>query len=262
MAVTLTIDGQDASAYGVYPSGTFNYLGAPAVEVPMFSLGGGVRSVRSRVPNYSARDLPIPVAASLDALTVSARKTALSWLNGFLGKDVVVTLNDGTTTAREITGTVLEVPMMPEKTLANPTARGTFRLRCADPSWRRIGTPPLALSTSRIAIPMGTAPIEEWVLELMSSAGTITNVVATIRDRGGATVATLTYTGSITTSQHLEVDSGLGTVRLESAGSFTNVMSAWTGGLPLLDPTLGLTVQLSSSAGTPTGVLRATIRDW
>ena len=27
MAVSLTIDGQDASVYGVYPSGTFNYLG-------------------------------------------------------------------------------------------------------------------------------------------------------------------------------------------------------------------------------------------
>ncbi len=262
MAFNFTLDGQDASVYGIYLGGTFNYLGGPPIEVGMFPLAGAVRSVRNRVPGYSARDLSLPVSAALNSLTLAARETGITWLAGFLGKDVVVGLNDGATTVHEIVGTVVDVPFQPVGTLCTPVARGTFRVKCADPSFRRIGTPPLALSTSRIAIPMGTAPIEDWVLEFMSSSGSVTGITATIRDAGGAVVATLRYSGTITTTQHLESDAGVGSVRLESAGAWTNALASWTGGLPKLDDGRGLTIQLSADSGTPRGVLRATIRDW
>lgn len=262
MALSLLLNGIDASTYGVYLSGALpeTAYGTAAATIPMLARGGRARAVRSRAVTYEARDLALPIAASLNTLTLADREAAESWLRGLLGTDVTIQLSDGVTTDREIVGTLLRVTFVPKETPTNPTSAGLLVFKCAEAHWRRRVASVVALGTGRTAIPLGTAPVEDWTLDLMSSAGSVTDLTVTWRDQAGATIATATLTGTLTTSQHAEIDAALGTVRRESAGTWTT-LSTWTGGLPALDPVQAPTIALSAASGTPTGVLRYVRRD-
>jgi hypothetical protein len=123
---------------------------------------------------------------------------------------------------------------------------------------------PLALSTSRTAVTVGNVPSAP-VLWIYGASPSVVNPVVIVRNAQGDETHRLTLTGTLATNDAILVDSARQSITRTVAGVVQTGAAAgdaWlaSGSFPLLAPedaidTAGVTVELSATTGTPTGLL-------
>jgi hypothetical protein len=134
----------------------------------------------------------------------------------------------------------------------------------ADPTRYEREAVPLALSTARTAVPVGNVPSAP-VLWLYGASPSVVDPVVIVRNAQGDETHRLTLTGTLATNDALVIDSARQSITRYVAGvvqTGTAAGNAWlsSGSFPLLAPedaidTAGVTVALSATTGTPTGLL-------
>lgn len=121
-----------------------------------------------------------------------------------------------------------------------------------------------ALSTARTSCPLGTAPSRPVIiLSTGGSATAVVNPVITVRDQNGNPLQTMGFTGSIAQNDFWRIDSLRALITKSIAGTASDGSSLWTSGdFPVLRPSDAWyelaawpTVELSSSSGTPVGMI-------
>ncbi len=260
MSLIAYLNGTDTLSQGLGISGTIGLWKSVAASTRgAMPIPGRVRSRLSSIDQVSTKPFALPL--NVLATTVTARNATLDWLATIHRQRITVRMSDGVN-VRELRGVVTNIDMTP-KVLANSVhCDGILTMLSDDPTWAEITAIQLLLTTVRLAVPMGTAPVEDWLIELMNSAGTVTNPSVIIRKGSGDILFTLLFTGSNTATQHLTADADAGSAAQESGGATTSVISGWSGGFPPLTLTDQMTIELAASSGTPTGLLRYVQRSW
>lgn len=147
---------------------------------------------------------------------------------------------------------------------AHPGASVTVRLVAVDPTRYEREARAVSLSTSRAAVAVGTMPSAP-VVYLYGASPSVVDPVVIVRNASGDETHRLTLTGTLATNDALVIDAARQTIARYVAGVLqtgTSSGNAWltSGRFPLLSPEdaingAGLTVELSSTSGTATGVL-------
>ena len=159
-------------------------------------------------------------------------------------------------------------PTMPPagNLFALPTFDMTCRFLLADPT--RYATEPtvLALSTSRVSVPVGTLPSRPRIW-LYGNATPIVNPQVIVRSHTGEIVSTLALTGSLGSNTALDIGRTPERIESYSAGVLQTGDAdglTWydSGAFPILSPddanpaaSAWGTVELAATSGTPTGLL-------
>ncbi len=140
----------------------------------------------------------------------------------------------------------------------------TLGFTAADPVRYAREAVPLALSTARTAVAVGNVPSAP-VLWLYGASPSVVNPVVIVRNAQGDETHRLTLTGTLATNDALLIDSARQSITRTVAGVVQTGAAAgdaWlaSGSFPLLAPedaidTAGVTVELSATTGTPTGLL-------
>ena len=130
----------------------------------------------------------------------------------------------------------------------------------ADPTRYEREARVVALSTSRATCPIGSQPVAPRVFVY----GGCTNPVVLVRNAQGDETHRLTLTGVLASTDYLDIDAAKQTIDLYVSGTLqtgTASGNAWlsSGEFPLLAPEDaiagdGITIELTSSSGTPTGL--------
>ena len=234
------------------------YLDAPARELVALSTSAAiVGSTVTVSPRTITVTVDIATAALLD------RQTMLDALARQLMGRLVFRTADRPD--REISvvcqGTGLTFYDAP---LAVVACSVVITLVAADPVWSDLEPLAYALTSSRTACPLGTAPVAPVVTLY---GGVVVNPVVIVRAASGEETGRLTLTGSLGTTDAVVIDAGVQTITRYVAGVLQTGTAAgltWltSGTFPLLDPTdadagqsAWPTVELAASTGTPTGLL-------
>lgn len=150
---------------------------------------------------------------------------------------------------------------------ANPIIGVDITWTAVDGFWRDDEPLLRALSSSRVNCPVGTG-VSHTNITLRGAGTAIVDPVITVRSLTGEVLSTLTLAGSLTTNMALDIESAFANLNLYDAGVLQTGTSSgnnWvvSGEFPLLSGEDGesVTVELSSTSGTPTGVLAYT-RCW
>lgn len=140
----------------------------------------------------------------------------------------------------------------------------TLAFTAADPVRYAREAVPLALSTARAAVFTGNVPSAP-VLWLYGASPSVVDPVVIVRNAQGDETHRLTLTGTLATNDALIIDSARQSITRYVTGivqTGTSGGNAWlvSGSFPLLAPedaidTAGVTVELSATTGTPTGLL-------
>ena len=118
-----------------------------------------------------------------------------------------------------------------EPRLVNTAAKGTLRFEALDPYWYdRDPTVVSAPAAVRVRCPLGTAP----VAPVLQIAGAATNPVLTLRNQAGDSVLTLTWTGSLLSTDYLEIDCAARTAVKYTSGTPSDAASGLSGSFPIL----------------------------
>lgn len=156
---------------------------------------------------------------------------------------------------------------------ANPIRYVEFVFRCDDPAHEDLEPYTRALSAMPVACPVGNA-ITQPVMHVRGSATPVTGLVVTVRDHRGEPVSTLALTpptgiSGLAANDTLVIDTAAQSIDRYVSGVLqtgTGRGEAWltSGTFPLLSPEDAApereawpTVDVTASAGTPTGVLLA-----
>ena len=123
---------------------------------------------------------------------------------------------------------------------------------------------PLALSTARVEVEVGNVPSAP-VLWFYGASPSVVDPVVIVRNAQGDETHRLTLTGTLATADALMIDSARQSITRYVSGvvqTGTASGNAWlaSGTFPLIAPedaidTAGVTVELSATSGTPTGLL-------
>lgn len=158
-------------------------------------------------------------------------------------------------------------PHQPDVLNGNVTVRMTFVIR--DGVAVRIAPDGYALSTTRVACPIGTAESRPVIL-VHGGGVAMTNPTVTLRNAAGDVVQTMAFTVSLGTTAALRIDCARMTASVITAGTITDALALgyWTSGdFPVLRPSDGWvesaaypSVELSSNTGTPVGEITYTRR--
>ena len=140
----------------------------------------------------------------------------------------------------------------------------TLGFVAADPVRYAREAVPLALSTARAAVATGNVPSAP-VLWLYGGSPSVVDPVVIVRNAQGDETHRLTLSGTLATNDALMIDAARQSITRYVAGVIqtgTSAGDAWlaSGSFPLIAPedaidTAGVTVELSSASGTPTGLL-------
>ena len=156
-------------------------------------------------------------------------------------------------------------------THANPICYVEYLLTAVDPYRYDVEPIPLSLSTTRVACPIGngTSAPRIWLY----GAGTaVVDPVVIVKNAAGDEVSRLTFSVSLGSNTALDIDCATQLVNRYSAGVLQTGTSSGlacvaSGEFPVLDPTDASpptsqwgTVELSSTTGTPTGLILYTRR--
>jgi hypothetical protein len=145
----------------------------------------------------------------------------------------------------------------------------TLTFVAADPAWRDRDPLAYALSTSRTACPLGTAPSAPVVTLY---GGTVVDPVVIMRAGSGEETGRLTLAGTLASTDAIVIDAGAQSMQryvsgVLQTGSASGLTWLTSGVFPLLDPddadadaAQWPTVELSATSGTPTGLLTYTRR--
>jgi phage-related protein len=249
---TITFDGTDIITFGAFlNAGPTGWLDAPGYDAAQAMFAGGIGGVISRYPTIRMRTLTLPLRVVANSL--ADRVTYEGSLKSYQGRNVVVRIADGSTT-REITGRCLDVRLTPYRIPNALVSDGSATFLCPDPYWQATTASVLSVSGTETTIPLGTGPVSDWVLEVDTG---ITDLTVTIKDGTGATLHTLTWTGTLGSPRTLLWDAGTFTVAQDDG---TDELADTTGGFPVLDPADEPTITLTATSGTPTGELRYRVR--
>lgn len=237
---TLTFDGTNTSTFGVFLNQTpTGWLSAPELTVEEASFGGGVGGVLSRYATTRPRRLVLPIRCY--ASTVATRETYEQTLKGYLDKDVVVKLDDGTT-AREITGRLTSITLTPYRVPVSLVSDGSLTFVCEDPHWRATSSTNETISGTPNTLDLGNAPVVDWVLTITATTNSITDITITLGPN------TLTWTGTIAAGQALVIDASAFTVQ----NNGVDALATYSGGFPQIHPKDAPAVSATKASGSGT----------
>ena len=152
---TVTFDGTNINTFGAYLNADVEgWLDAPSQDYATASFVGAIGGVVSRYPTTAPRRLRLPIRVI--ATAIATRETYEQSLKAYLTKDVVVKLDDGTT-AREITGRCVAIPLVPYKVPVTLVSDGSIVFVCSDPPWRA-PTSTTATITARVGDMVSPSP--------------------------------------------------------------------------------------------------------
>lgn len=190
------------------------------------------------------------LASSLTAL-VSARRQLAALVAGGL-------LEVRTLEAPDVMhvglGSLITVPFERQfRSVGQKGERITLTFLCTDPRAYTRAPTIVALATTRVACPLGTAPVAP-VLRIYGSA---TNPTVTYRTAGGVSRQAMGFTITLAAADYLEIDCGAKTVTKSVSGTVSNAIDTLSSGdFPVLDPGDGdfltgswPTLELSAGAG-------------
>ena len=138
----------------------------------------------------------------------------------------------------------------------NPLCLVTVRFRVLDPRAEAVEPTVIALGATPVAIPLGfsaSAP----VVALFGASPSVVDPVITIDGPAGVITA-LRLTATLAAGEALELDAATEQVQRRQTGTVVSALETVTSGsFPVADPETGpLTMRLSATSGTPTGVAR------
>lgn len=120
--------------------------------------------------------------------------------------------------------------------LTSTQAPCVLKFEAMDPYWYdkqpTVLTPASTAASTRLRCPLGTAPIAP-ILIIM---GGVTNPVITLRNQAGDVVSTLTWTGTLASTDFLEIDCAARTAKKTASGTLTDAVSGLSGDFPILTP--------------------------
>lgn len=148
--------------------------------------------------------------------------------------------------------------------IAIPRFYCELQFKTADPTrYEREGRA-VALSPSRVEVPIGTVPTAP-VVYLYGGTPSVVNPVIVVRNDSGDETHRLTLTGTLAANDALVIDCARQTIDRYVAGVLqtgANSGNAWltSGQFPLLAPEdslegAGITVELAATSGTPEGLM-------
>lgn len=144
---------------------------------------------------------------------------------------------------------------------ANPICAVTVTWSAVDASWRDSEPVLRALTSTRVACPVGVG-VSHTRITLKGAATAIVTPVIIVRAATGEEISRLTLSVSLTTNMALVIDSAQASLSLYDSGTLQTGTSAGdnyltSGTFPLLAGEDGASafVELSSTSGTPTGAL-------
>lgn len=143
---------------------------------------------------------------------------------------------------------------------ASPHSQVSFRLLCPDPLIYDTQGSAIAIGATRQATPLGTA-VAAPTIRIMGAA---TNPVLTYRGANGTALKTMGFTVTLASTDYLEIDCELFTVKKFASGVQTSGMSLWTSGDFIAldpqdgDPNASSYPTLEVSAGTGEALYRRT----
>jgi len=237
---TLTLNGTDASTYGVWlrqpPTG---WLGGASVTVPATTLAARVGGVLSRTNTVPPMRLELPI--TVYGTTVTLREGYEQTLLALLGRDIVVRLDDGAT-AKQITGRLIACPLTPYRIPLSLRSDGTMSFVCADPTWKSTSDTTETISGTPNALALGSAPVGDWVLTITATTNSITDITITLGPD------TLTWTGTIAAGQALVISAAAFTVK----NNGVDALSTYSGGFPMILPEDAPSVSAVKGSGSGT----------
>jgi len=147
--------------------------------------------------------------------------------------------------------------------IAIPRCFVALQFTAVDPTRYEREARAVALSTSRVALAVGTVPSAP-VVYLYGASPSVVNPVIVCRNASGDETHRLTLTGTLATNDALVIDASRQRIARYVAGVLqtgTSAGDAWltSGQFPLLDPADaigddGITMELTATSGTPTGL--------
>ena len=250
---TVTFDGTNINTFGAYLNADVEgWLDAPSQDYATASFVGAIGGVVSRYPTTAPRRLQLPIRVI--ATAIATRETYEQTLKAYLTKDVVVKLDDGTT-AREITGRCVAIPLVPYKVPVTLVSDGSVVFVCSDPLWRATSNTTETINGTPNTCALGNAPVSDWVLTITATTNSITDITITLGPN------TLTWTGTISAGQALVIDASAYTVKNNGVDALSTYGS---GGFPAINPndTPAVSATNASGSGTLGGSLVYKKRYW
>lgn len=113
--------------------------------------------------------------------------------------------------------------------LQNLAGDVSFSLQIADPLRYDVNPQGIALTTSRAAVPIGTAPCYPVII-VNGGGAALSAIVLTYRNAAGDAAQTMGFTGSLGANDYLIIDCVKGQVTKSVAGVQSDALSWWTSG--------------------------------
>lgn len=232
---------------------------APAVEVRPTQPIANAAGVWGTGVSVAARDITVGLDVWPDSLP--DRVAVMDTIKRRVGGLRLFRMSDSPTREMFVTLTGLRVEFYH---LAIPRVFVELRFGAVDPTRYEREARAVALSTSRTETPVGTVPSAP-MLYLYGGSPSVVNPVVIVRNDSGDETHRLTLTGTLATNDALVIDCARQQIDRYVAGVLqtgTSSGNAWltSGQFPLLAPEdaiegAGITVELSATSGTPTGLL-------
>jgi len=215
--------------FGFYADRVDGWLGSTTLGVGQVGVRG--RDGGLAVPAAVSGGRRLEVAGTVRKDTASDRRDAERGVADLCRSGRVrLVVDDGLSGAMQIECRLAALAFLPFGPSLSPLAsRGTLSFVADDEVyWRDVEptTRALAVAATRYAVPLGTAPSTP-VIRIMGAA---TNPVLTYRDAGGASVRSITFTATLTSSEYLDIDMRRGRVQRVTSGTAANGIGLITGG--------------------------------
>lgn len=232
---------------------------APAVEVRPAQVVANAAGVWGTGVSVSARGLTVGLDVWPDSLP--DRVTLMDTLKHRVGGLRLFRMADSPMREMYVLLTNVTVQFYH---ISTPRVYVELTFSAADPTRYEREARVVALSTARADAPVGTAPSAP-VVYVYGASPSVVNPVVILRNDSGDETHRLTLTGTLTTNDALVIDCARQNIDRYAAGVLqtgTSSGNAWltSGQFPLLAPEdaiegAGITVELSATSGTPTGML-------
>lgn len=234
---------------------------SPTVAVRATLAGANAASVWSSSVTVPLRT--VTVGVHLEAATLIARTAAVDTLTRACRGLRLLRTTDAPDREMWVELTNAAVTFY-DAAFTHTSCRMTLTFTAADPVRYAREALPLALSTARTEVAVGNVPAAP-VLWVYGASPSVVDPVVIVRNAQGDETHRLTLTGTLATNDALRIDSARQAITRYVAGvvqTGTASGNAWvtSGSFPLIAPedaidTAGVTVALSATTGTPTGLL-------
>lgn len=234
---------------------------SPTVAVRATLAGANAASVWSSSVTVPLRT--VTVGVHLEAATLIARTAAVDTLTRSCRGLRLLRTTDAPDREMWVELSNVAVTFY-DAAFTHSSCRMTVTFTAADPVRYAREALPLALSTARTEVAVGNVPAAP-VLWVYGASPSVVDPVVIVRNAQGDETHRLTLTGTLATNDALRIDSARQAITRYVAGvvqTGTASGNAWvtSGSFPLIAPedaidTAGVTVALSATTGTPTGLL-------